>query len=216
MKWIFSFLWSSIGRKYLMAASGWLLGFFLLFHLIGNSFIFGGRKAFDLYAERLHSLGPLIPVLEGGLAILFLTHIVIAVILFFENRAARPIRYASYRSIKPENWSARTMPWTGVVIFVFLLVHLVNFKLGVRPSSETLMVERILRNPGYALLYLAGFASLTLHISHGFWSMFQSLGISHPKYDPLIQKGAVLVSILMGTVFSLIPVLFLIRTGFPG
>lgn len=216
MKSILSSLWSSIGRKYLMAASGWLLGFFLIFHLVGNSFLFGGRRAFNTYADRLHSLGILIPVLEAGLLVLFVTHIVIAVVLFFENRSARPARYSASRPVKIENWASRSMPYTGLAIFIFLLVHLANFKFGVQPATETGMVRRILSQPGYAVFYLAGFAGLTLHISHGFWSMFQSLGLSHPKYDTLIRTGAVLVSLVMGTVFSLIPILFMVKTGFPG
>jgi len=199
-----------------MAVSGWLLGFFLAFHLIGNSFIFGGRRAFNIYADRLHSLGILIPVLEAGLFGLFTTHIVIAVVLFFENRSARPVRYEVGRPLKPENWASRTMPYTGLAIFIFLLVHLANFKFGTQPSTETAMVRRILAHPGYAVFYLAGLAGLTLHISHGFWSMFQSLGVSHPKYDRLIRVGAVVVSLVMGSIFALIPILFMAKRGFPG
>ena len=168
MKSILSSLWSSIGRKTLMAASGWLLGFFLTFHLVGNSFLFGGRRTFNTYADRLHSLGILIPALEAGLFVLFATHIVVAVVLFFENRSARPVRYAASPGVKAENWASRTMPYTGLAIFIFLLVHLANFKFGNQPATETGMVRRILSQPGYAVFYLAGLVGLTLHISHGF------------------------------------------------
>ena len=205
---------SSVGKKSIMAASGLLLTFFIITHLLGNSVSFLGREAFNAYAERLHSLGVLIYLFELGLLTLFLIHILTGVILYFENLGARPSRYSVDTSEGGRSWGSRTMPYTGVIILVFIIVHLMNFHFTDKSVLIADLVRELLSRPGLAFFYIFSFAALALHLSHGFWSLFQSIGFNHEKYNQLLLKGALAFSILVGIVFTLIPVLTLVSRNF--
>jgi succinate dehydrogenase / fumarate reductase cytochrome b subunit len=205
---------SSIGKKSVMAASGLLLSFFLFSHLVGNSFTFLGREAFNAYAEQLHSWGILIIFFEIILFSIFLIHILTGVILYLENLKARPSRYSVNTSEGGRSWGSRTMPYTGVIVLVFILVHLKNFHFTNKDILIADLVRELLSRPGLAFYYIFSLAALALHMSHGFWSLFQSVGLNHQKYNKLLLNGALVISILMGTVFILIPVLTLISRSF--
>ena len=192
---------SSLGRKYVMAVTGFLLGVFLLFHAAGNSFIFKGKAALNAYADLLHSSGPLIPVAELFLLGIFSAHILVGINLFLLNRDTGGGRYAVKRSAGGETWGSRTMPWTGLIILAFLLLHLCNVRFveGGRPIAD--VVEQTLAHPLSALFYLSGITALTLHISHGFRSLLQTWGLYHPRYNMLFRGGACLSAALISTVF---------------
>ena len=205
---------SSVGKKSIMATSGLLLFLFLLAHLLGNSVTFLGREAFNAYAERLHSVGVLIYFLELGLLLLFLIHILTGIILYFENLSARPSRYSVSTSEGGRSWGSRTMPYTGAIIFVFIIVHLLNFHFSGKDLLVSDLVREVLSNQGLAFFYIFSLLALILHLSHGFWSLFQSIGVNHEKYNQLLLKGALVVSILVGAVFILIPLLTLVSRSF--
>ena len=205
---------SSVGKKSIMAASGLLLTLFIITHLLGNSISFLGREAFNSYAERLHSLGVLIYFFELGLLTLFLIHILTGVILYFENLGARPSRYSVDTSEGGRSWGSRTMPYTGVIILVFIIVHLMNFHFTDKSVLIADLVRELLSSPGLAFFYIFSLVALALHLSHGFWSLFQSIGFNHEKYNQLLLKGALAFSILVGIVFTLIPVLALVSRSF--
>jgi len=205
---------SSVGKKSIMAASGLLLTIFILTHLLGNSISFLGREAFNSYAERLHSLGVLIYIFELGLLTLFLIHILTGVILYFENLGARPSRYFVDTSEGGRSLGSRTMPYTGVIILVFIIVHLMNFHFTDKSVPIADLVRELLSRPDLAFFYIFSLVALALHLSHGFWSLFQSIGFNHEKYNQLLLKGALVFSILVGTVFILIPVLTLVSRSF--
>ncbi|CAK8725330.1 Succinate dehydrogenase subunit C [Candidatus Electrothrix aarhusensis] len=192
---------SSLGRKYTMAVTGFLLGVFLLIHAVGNSFVFIGKDAFNAYAEQLHSLGPLVPVAEILLLIIFLSHIFIGITLFLKNQDAAGSRYAVKTSSGGETWGSRTMPWTGLIILAFLLLHLFNVRFvdQILPIAD--VVEQTLAYPLYTFLYLAGITALILHISHGFWSLLQTWGVYHPRHNSLVRSGAYLLTTLICMVF---------------
>lgn len=213
MGWARQAISTSIGKKILMATSGAMLGLFLLAHLAGNATIFFGRETFNSYARHLHSLGVLLHVIELGLLLLFLVHILTAFILFLENAKARPVEYAVKRT---ENASpgARTMFYTGVIILLFLCVHLENFHFTDRTIVISDLLKKILSNPAFALYYIFSLGALGLHISHGFWSMFQTLGVNHPKYNTLLRTGALTVAVMIGAVFILIPCLAILYDRF--
>lgn len=192
---------SSLGRKYIMAVTGALLGFFLLVHAAGNSFIFQGKAAFNAYAEHLHSLGPLIPVAELILLIIFLVHIFIGISLFLKNQEAAGNRYAVKSSAGGETWGSRTMPWTGLTILAFLFLHLFTVRFVDQTLPIADVVYRVLGNPLYTLFYLFGIAALALHISHGFWSLLQTWGVHHPQYNVLMRIGACVLTALVSLVF---------------
>ena len=205
---------SSVGKKSIMATSGLLLFLFLLAHLLGNSVTFLGREAFNAYAERLHSVGVLNYFLELGLLLLFLIHILTGIILYFENLSARPSRYSVSTSEGGRSWGSRTMPYTGAIIFVFIIVHLLNFHFSGKDLLVSDLVREVLSNQGLAFFYIFSLLALILHLSHGFWSLFQSIGVNHEKYNQLLLKGALVVSILVGAVFILIPLLTLVSRSF--
>jgi succinate dehydrogenase / fumarate reductase cytochrome b subunit len=206
MDWMTGILKSSIGRKTVMAISGLLLALFLFTHLAGNATAFWGREAFNSYAAHLHSLGPLIPILETGLLIIFSLHVFFGLALFFENLEARPNRYEVNANAGDWTFPARTMPYTGLLILVFIFHHLARFHFGDYNTVSDLVREYLSR-PVSGLFYIFCLVALTIHISHGFWSFFQTLGLNHPKYDRMIRLITLLVSLLTGATFIMIPIL---------
>ena len=136
MSWITRILTSSIGKKMLMAASGAFLLLFILIHLVGNSTSLLGRAAFLSYAAHLHSLGPLVSLFEILLLGIFCTHVTLAVLLFLENRRARPQRYALVNSRGGRSPGSRTMIYSGTVILIFLVVHLLNYSVPIQSGPE--------------------------------------------------------------------------------
>ncbi|MEN8142488.1 MAG: succinate dehydrogenase cytochrome b subunit [Thermodesulfobacteriota bacterium] len=203
-----STLKSSIGKKSIMAATGLLLGLFLIAHLAGNSTAFFGRAAFNSYAEHLHSLGDLIKVFELLLLTVFVVHVYFGIALFLENLEARPCRYEVDNNAGGRTWASRTMPYTGLLTLVFIVHHLAKFHFGEFETVSDLVRDNLSRpiSGGY---YIFSLAILTLHISHGSWSFFQTLGLNHPKYNTLIRGLTLLISILIGITFIMIPLLAL-------
>ena len=214
MGWLARLYQSSVGKKSIMAVSGTLLVLFLFTHLIGNSTSFLGRTAFNSYAENLHSLGGLVYLFEICLLLVFGIHIFTGVILYFENLKARPSRYNLDKDDGGRSWGSRTMPYTGLITILFIFVHLDNFHFTDKSVLVADLVRNLLSNPALAAFYVISLLSLALHVSHGFWSMFQSLGLNHPQYNGLIRAGALTFSILVGTLFILIPVMAVFSSGF--
>ncbi|MDH5523914.1 MAG: succinate dehydrogenase cytochrome b subunit [Desulfobulbaceae bacterium] len=212
MGWLTSFFLSSIGKKTGMALTGLFLGLFMVVHLIGNATAFAGRATFLAYSEHLHGLGMLVTIFELLLLFALLGHLSLAGLLFLENRKARPIRYQVVAG--SSTLAAKTMIYTGLLILVFIGVHLADFHFsaGSRPMADT--VRATLSRPWSAAYYIVSGLALALHVSHGFWSLFQSLGLEHPRYSPLIKGVAAFFSIALGLVFTLIPLLALFSPNF--
>jgi len=212
MSWFIQTCRSSLGKKYIMALTGFMLGGFLLVHTIGNSTIFWGRSAFNAYAHHLHSLGIFVPIFEIGLYSIFFLHVITGIILFLENRKARGGKYEVETCAGGKTFASMTMPYTGAAIFVFILIHLANFhfveKTAVKTISE--FVTQVLNNPFFTLIYGTGIGLLFIHISHGFWSLLQTFGISHPKYDYPLRMITWALAGIMGGVFLLITLLMVI------
>nr|MBF0222549.1 succinate dehydrogenase cytochrome b subunit [Desulfobulbaceae bacterium] len=199
------FFASSVGKKAIMSLTGAMLGLFLLTHLAGNISMFFGRESFIAYAEHLHSLGSLIHLFEFGLLIVFILHVYYALMLFFENRKARPVRYAVDRSSGGSTYASKTMPYTGAFIFVFIFVHLMNFHFTDHSISIADIVRNNLQNPLLSFYYVASVFALGMHTSHGFWSLFQTMGINHPRYDNFLQQGAIVISVIGAAIYSSFP-----------
>ena len=106
------------------------------------------------------------------------------------------------------------MPYTGVIILVFIIVHLMNFHFTDKSVPVADLVRNLLSRPGLAFFYIFSLVALALHLSHGFWSLFQSIGFNHEKYNRFLLKGALAFCILVGFVFILIPVLALVSRSF--
>jgi len=214
MSWFTQTVSSSLGKKYIMALTGLLLGGFLLVHAAGNSSIFLGRSAFISYAEHLHALGFVLHIAELLLLAVFMVHVVTGVILFLQNLGARASRYEVAKSAGGRSWGSATMPYTGVIILTFIFIHLYNFHFTDHSRSIADIVAAVLNNPLYTFLYCLGLGGLGMHVSHGFWSMFQSAGVNHPKYDCLIRGCAWFVCGLIVTVFVSIVLLLLVNSKF--
>jgi succinate dehydrogenase / fumarate reductase cytochrome b subunit len=207
MNWLIHTLTSSVGKKLMMAITGLSFCGFLAAHLAGNLTIYSGRDAFNSYAEHLHSLGILLTIAEWGLVVLAIVHIATGLTLFYQNLRARPVRYSVNKSAGGRTWGSATMPYTGVLMLGFVIVHLINFHF-VDKSNTTIfeIVTSAFHQPGYVVFYVAAMLILALHVSHGLWSAFQTIGANHPKYMPLIRTIGILFAIVMVFGFGGLPI----------
>lgn len=213
MTWFINIFKSSIGKKLMMAVTG--LGFcgFLASHLAGNLTLFGGRDAFNSYAEKLHSLGLIINLAEIGLLVFAVIHVSVGITLFYQNITARPVRYKKNKSSGGRTIGSRTMPYTGVILLGFVILHLQNFHF-VDKTGTTIyeIVATAFSNPMYVGIYVAAVIVAAIHVSHGLWSAFQTVGANHLKYMPIIRGAGILFSLVVGVGFGLIPIYILFYT----
>lgn len=217
LTWLHVLLTSTIGRKALMAVTGLSLCGFLVAHLDGNLKLFAGKGVFDEYAEWLHSFH-LLPVAEAGLFGLFALHIYLAISTTLQNRSARTSPYAIRQSklqhdqVLPRPASSWMMISGGIVLG-FLLLHIVDMKLEGRSGvaySESSKFEttiQILADPVSRIVYLVGTIVLGFHLAHGVSSAFQTLGLSHPKYTPLIRAAGIAFAATIAVGFTSLPLL---------
>jgi succinate dehydrogenase / fumarate reductase cytochrome b subunit len=207
MNWFFNMIASSIGKKLLMALTGLGFSLFLLIHLIGNLTLYGGKDFFLSYVEHLHALGPFIYVAEFGLLTFAVIHISTGLILFWQNLQARPIRYQVNKNAGGRTIGSATMPYTGVAILVFVVIHLLNFHF-IDHSRQTVFqaIDTTFDMLPYVIFYTIAVLIVAIHISHGFWSLFQTFGANHPKYMPAIKGVGFLFSLFAAVGFGFIPV----------
>jgi len=197
---------TSIGKKLLMAVTG--LGFciFILIHLLGNLTLYVGRQTFESYVEHLHALGPLITVAELGLLVFLIIHVSTGAMLFFQNLKARPERYIVNERAGGRTIGSATAPYTGFLILLFIIMHLLNFHFVDHPGGSVFnTVTAKFSNAYYAGIYIVAMLVVAIHVRHGFWSLFQTLGANHPKYMPIIQGAGIVFALAVGFGFGLIP-----------
>lgn len=219
LRWFFRLLSSSIGQKFVMGITGLLLCGFLAAHLAGNLLLFAGKDLFNEYAKKLHEQWELLIVAETGLLVLFLAHVYLAFATTICNARARDEQYAVKQPKVPGRIvGANTWMFaSGAVILGFVLLHLVDLRLGMEginlrgldyknktPFDATVMV---LSNPVSRVVYTIAAIILGIHLSHGFSSAFQSLGLNHPKYMPLIQLVGWIFSIVIAVGFASLAIL---------
>lgn len=207
MNWLIRALSSSIGKKQVMAVTGLGFSLFVLTHLLGNLTVYRGKEAFLSYVERLHSLGELVTLAELGLVFFAVLHIGLGLLLFIQNLQARPVRYAVKKSAGGRTVGSITAPYTGFLILVFIIVHLWKFRFADKAMTDDFIIlSNTFTQIGYVLFYVLGVAVVAFHVSHGFWSGFQTIGLNHPKYMPLIQRFGTLFSVVLGVGFASIPI----------
>jgi succinate dehydrogenase / fumarate reductase cytochrome b subunit len=210
MNWLFRSFASSIGKKTLMAVTGLSFCAFITVHLFGNLFLYVGRDSFNSYVDHLHALGILVNLAELGLITLAVIHITAAVYLYFDNLAARPVRYEVTARAGGRTWASQLMPYTGLYILLFVLIHLITFKFADHTNRTVYdIVDTAFSNAGYLLFYMFSMVVVAFHISHGLWSACQTLGLNHVKYMPAIQKFGLGFSVAVGVIFGLIPIFML-------
>ncbi len=206
---------SSVMKKQAMGITGLLLCGFLVSHLAGNCLIYVGPEAFNTYAHTLVT-NPLIYVAEAILALIFLSHIGLAARLTIENKMARPTNYYMRQATgRGSTLASSTMPITGLIILIFLVLHIIQFKFGayyeatyngvVMRDLYRLLIEYF-SSPLAVAWYIFCMLALGLHVSHGFWSAFQSIGFNHPKYTPVLKLASKLFALLVTVGFSALPI----------
>jgi succinate dehydrogenase / fumarate reductase cytochrome b subunit len=198
-----------------MGITGLGLCLFLLVHMAGNLFILVGPEAFNSYGHKLVT-NELIYIAEAGLVVLFLTHVFKATILTFRNVQARPIAYAELpKGEKHTTPVSRTLMAQGVIILVFVILHLATFKYGphytVTYKGEEMrdlyrLVLEVFHKPGFVLWYVFSLVILSLHLGHGFYSCLQTLGLNHPKYTPSLKALGFVYDFIVTAGFISLPV----------
>lgn len=221
---------SSIAMKYFMALTGlgWIV--YVIAHLIGNLLLLSPSDAFNRYAHTLLGLGLWLIAAEIVLLVGLLVHILAAILVTYDNWQARSKGYAVYESRgKPskKTISSSTMIWTGLILLVFIPLHVYQFKYGpgiqqgyvvtldgqqVR-DLRRLVVETF-SNTYYVVWYVAAMLVLGFHLRHGFWSAFQSLGLYHPRLTPVAYGLGVIVGLTLAVGFIFIPI-WVYLTGAP-
>jgi len=220
-------LQSQVGRKILTGVTGIGLILFIIGHLIGNLTIFGEGQAFNEYTLALESLGWLLYLIEAVLVVGFLLHAWLGISIWLKRRKARPEGYEEYHTKggpSHQTWASRTMIFTGIVLLVFLVIHLDSFKFG---ATETIMIDgeqardlkalvvEKFQEPLYAFGYTFVMILLGFHLGHGFWSAFTSLTMKHKKFSGVIYSIGIIFAILMAVGFIFIP-LYIYFTGGQG
>lgn len=216
---------SQVGRKIITGITGIGLMLFLIGHLAGNFSIFGEKDAFNIYTHTLESLGPLLYVIEAGLALFFIYHAVLGVSIWLGRRKARGSQYAEYNTKggpSHQTLASKSMIITGIILFVFVALHVWHFKFG--PSYTTMVNGTEMRdlrklvieeftNPVIVFSYIAVLALTILHLAHGAWSAFTSLGMKHGETSKKVQIGAYIFAIVLMLGFIFIPLYIFITGG---
>ncbi len=193
--WPVEFYRSAVGKKWVMAVTGLMLLGFVLVHMVGNLKLYLSKEDINLYGEALRDLGGhLVPrtsllwLLRGGIALALVLHVHSALSLTRINRSARPDKYQAPRDYIAANYASRTMRYSGVLIAFYLLFHLADLTWGnanpdfVRGDPYNNLVHSFQRVP-VAILYAVANVALGVHLLHGVWSVFQSLGINNPRFN---------------------------------
>ena len=211
---------SSITKKIVMACVGFFLIIFLMVHLgINLTLLRGDEGGWFNDASNFMATNYLVKIFEIFLFLGFLIHIIIGIILTLQNWAARPVGYN--RAIRSKtSFFSKYMIWTGLIIFIFLAIHFMNFyfvKLGLVPVPEGAadkhdfyhMAINLFQLPLYSVIYIVLIIIMGLHLNHALQSAFQTLGLNHDKYTPAIKAGSAIYAIIIACGFIIIPVYFL-------
>ena len=208
-----------IGKKAVMAVTGVMLVGYVVAHMLGNLQIYSAnREQINAYAAFLHNPNNAV-ALWGARTVLLaavILHIVAAVQLWLQNRAARPVGYFKKDDV-PSSYAARTMIWSGPIVAAFVIFHVLHLTMGAvlplhdvggNPITPDVRYNVISGFQNYAVsgFYIFAMILLCMHLYHGIWSLFQSLGVNHPRYTPWIQKASAALAILVAVGNCSIPI----------
>lgn len=200
---------SSIGQKAIMALTGVALTGFVLAHMLGNLTAFQSPEAIDAYGAALRRVPAILWAMRGGLLVAVVLHIWSYLALTRTSMAARPLGYKK-TNYREASYASRTMRWTGPLLLAFLVFHLGDLTLGsFNPGFEEGAVYRnvvaSLRRGAVAAFYLIAMGALALHLWHGVWSLFQTLGFSQPRHQSAARMLATLFTVVVVLGFALVP-----------
>jgi len=218
---------SSIGKKFIVAATGAILIAFITGHLLGNLQIFLGPDWINSYAEHLHALGPFLWIIRAFLLVTVVLHFYFTLRLAIDNRRARPVAYKKKEHVKA-TFASRSMALSGLVVCAFIFYHLAHFTVRVtdrrfdllkadplnRDDVYSMMVYGF-QNPIVSAFYLLAIFLLALHLSHGASSFFQSLGLNDKNLAPRLARGGRIFAWLIFVGFASIPVAVLLGLVVP-
>lgn len=212
-----SFFSSSVGTKVLVALTGLALFAYLILHLAGNVMVFLGPEIFNSYSDKLIS-NPLIVPVELGLLAIFLLHIFKAVRATMDNRAARPLAYSRKNragGASRKSLASSTMIWTGLFTLVFVIIHVRGFKYGPHYDFDAAghsirdlyrLEMEAFSNPVTVAFYAIAVLIVGIHLWHGFWSAFQSLGTGDNRTSRQIQRIGWALAVIIAVGFFIIPI----------
>ncbi|MFT4073777.1 MAG: succinate dehydrogenase cytochrome b subunit [Dysgonamonadaceae bacterium] len=211
---------SSIGRKLVMSISGMFLILFLTLHLVINLTSLISREAYETACKFMNE-NPVIQIMVPILALGFMVHIVMGIILTIQNRKARPIDYKEKGKHPKVSWASKNMLALGLIVLGLLVIHLGHFWakmqlqhfLGNEGENPYDLVKTVFSNGWYVAMYIVWILALYFHISHGFWSMFQSMGATNNKWLPRLQLISKIYSIVIACGFMIIPIYFFFGFG---
>lgn len=224
-----NFLTSSIGKKVIMSLSGLFLIAFLCVHLALNLFLIFDNSG-ELFNHGAHFMAtnPAIKIMEPILALGFIIHIIWASVLTLQNQKARPIGYNKTDQGGNATWASRNMYILGGLILVFLIIHLYNFWWNIKVTGTLdsividgtementyLLVSGLFKSSIiYCVIYIIGAVLLGLHLTHGFWSAFQSIGFCNQIWRKRLECLAYIFAVIMAVGFSIIPLYFMAGLG---
>ena len=218
-------LCSSIGKKLIMSITGLFMMTFLVLHLILNLLLLSSDGT--AYNTAVHFMGtnPLIKIMEPVLAAGFIFHIVYAFILSFKNSQARPVGYNVQDQSNSSSWASRNMVVLGTSILLFLGLHIYNFYVkmkftggldevsvdGVMMHDAYSFVSALFMNPVYDIIYIVAFILLGIHLSYGFWSAFQSIGLSNEIWKQRLSTIGTVYAVAITVGFCIIPLFYLLK-----
>ena len=207
-----TFYGSMVGKKAVMGLTGLVWIGFVIIHSLGNLLVFRGSAAINSYSRFLKGTGELLWALRGVLFLAVILHVLAAIQLTRQSRAARPIGYTK-RETQVATISSRTMRWGGALLLVFLVVHILHFTTGnIRPagvfSTEDVYANVVtsFRIWWVALFYVIAMIALGLHLFHGTWSSVRSIGVSPPSPQPLHRRLSLVIAVFVWAAFTAIPV----------
>jgi succinate dehydrogenase / fumarate reductase cytochrome b subunit len=209
---------SSIGKKILMGLTGFFLIIYLIVHASINAMIFyddDGEKFNAVASFMLHNY--FVRFLEIGLFAIFILHIIQGLLLWKQNRSARKINYTKQKFPREIKWYSRYMGWLGTFLLLFLIMHLYHFWASTKhelyfngPVIDLYQEMKIIfTNPVWFTLYMIGLVSLLFHLLQGFQSAFQTFGINHRRWTPIIKGIGVFYSIAICILFAMMPISFM-------
>lgn len=215
------YLSTSIGKKQLVAVSGLAMVFFLVAHLLGNLLVFSGPEALNSYAEKLHSLGPLLWVARIGLLGMFFLHFTLIAVLAIQNKRARAQAYSVPLHKTTRSFFTKSMRVSGVIVFAYIVIHLLDFTFTPHTIDNSMIdgefyglyghLYNYFLNPIRSVFYILAMVSIGMHLIHGVQSVVQTFGFNHTTYTPLIKKASMGVAAVLVLGFSSIPVYVLLH-----
>jgi succinate dehydrogenase / fumarate reductase, cytochrome b subunit len=207
---------STVGKKIVMAVTGIILFVFVIGHLAGNLQVYEGPAKLNAYGAFLHSIGEVLWPIRIILLISIVLHITATVQLALRNKRARPIEYSRKKAIS-SSYASRTMYWSGPIVLAFIIFHLLHLTAGYIHPGAAFIEGDVYHNvvSGFqvwwvSLSYIVAISLLGLHLRHGLWSMFQSLGIHQPKYTAAYKKLALVIALLIVLGYISIPITVLL------